>query len=176
MVKLTSVSSDLLTESDKASSEHTVVDHENNNTSSEVLEATITEEVIPDNDNSKALGLVIGETQRLVVTHVESPREVYFMKRSDKENLAEFYEQISKAAESLEFQADFSPQVGSMVLVKASDNNWYRGEILSIEGALHLRCYAGDFGFTTVVGRKRVREIPPSLTSVRTRHYFGEIF
>ena len=151
MVELTSISQDVLSEADKA-------------------------EVVPVTDNSRALGLVIGKTQRLKVIHVESPREVYFLKSSDKESFCQFYEQISKEAESLEFQPDFSPGVGSLMFVKASDNDWYRGEVLSIEGPDHLRFYAVDYGFTELVEKKRVREIPGSLSSFKTQHYFGEIF
>ena len=158
-----------LSEADETSSEHTLIDQENNaNTNSEVLETTIP-------DRSTALGLVIGETQRLKVLHVESPREVYFMKISDVESFCQLNEQISKETESLEIQSDFSPGVGSLVLVKASDDDWYRGEVISIEDPAHLRFYAVDFGFTELVKRKQVRQIPGGLSIFKTRHYFGEL-
>ena len=146
--------------------------------SSEVLSGvdTITEKVLPVNDNSRASSLVIGETQRLKVLHVESPREVFFMRSSDRESFCQLHEKISKEAERFEFQPDFRPGVGFLVLVKASDGHWYRGEILSIESPVHLRFYAVDFGFTELVKRKRVREIPGTLSTVKTQHYFGEIF
>ena len=153
-----------LSEVDETRCEHTLIDQENNTTN----------EVVPVADNSTALGLVIGETQGLKVLHVESPREVYFMKISDGESFCQLNEQISKEAESLEFQLDFIPGVGSLVLVKASDNDWYRGEVLSIEDPAHLRFYAVDFGFSEVVKRKQVRQIP-GLSIFKTRHYFGEI-
>ena len=176
MVELTGASSDVLSEADKRSSENMMIDQENNtNANSEVLESTITEQVNV-NDNSRASSLVVGETQRMKVLHVESPREVFFMKSSDKESFSALHGQITKEAESSDFQPDFCPRVGSLVLVKASDNHWYRGEVISIEGPAHLRFYAVDFGFTELVKKKRVREIQGSLRILKTRHYFGEIF
>ena len=169
MVELTGASSDVLSEAEKTGSEHTGIYSEKN-----VVETITTEEAGPINDKSKNLVFDIGETLRLKVTHVESPKEVYFMKSSDKESFSEFHKQIGKEAERLEFQADFSPEVGSLVFVKASDNQWYRGEILPMEGSSRVRFYAVEFGFTEVAQRKRVRDIPATLGTFRTRQYFGK--
>ena len=168
-MELTGATSDVLSEAEEAVSENKGSDQENN-----VLEATITEKVEPDTYNSMDLVLNIGETHRLKVTHVESPKEVYFMKSSDKESFSEFQKQIGKEAESLEFQADFSPEVGSLVFVKASDNQWYRGKILPMEGSSDVRFYAVEFGFTEVVRRRRVRGIPATLGTFLSRQYFGK--
>ena len=169
MVELTGASSDVLSEAEKTGSEHTGIYSEKN-----VVETITTEEAGPINDKSKNLVFDIGETLRLKVTHVESPKEVYFMKSSDKESFSEFHDQIRKEVKSLKFQADFSHEVGSLVLVRASDNHWYRGKILAIEGSSDLRFNAVDFGFTEVVQRRRVREIPATLSTLQTQHYFGK--
>ena len=169
VVELTTASSDVLTEAEEAGSENSGSDQENN-----VLEATITEKVGPAVTDSRDLVLNIGETHRLKVIHVESPKEVYFMKSSDKESFFEFHKQIGKEAERLEFQADFSPEVGSLVFVKSSDNQWYRGKILPMEGFSRVRFYAVEFGFTEVVRRRRVRGIPATLGTFQTRQYFGK--
>ena len=167
MVELTGASSDLRVESDRESSELTVIDKENNaKTNSEVSDAT------PVSDNSETSGLVIGETHKLKVVHVESPREVYFLRSTDRESFSKFHQEMSQYAESLEFQADFSPEVGALVFVNI-DKIWYRAKVLSSEDPAFLHFYAVDFGFTEVVKMKRVRDIPETLRSFKTHRYFG---
>ena len=143
--------------------------------SPEVLSEETSQENTTDT-NFRASSLAIGKIQELFVTHLESPREVYFMKATDLESFKSCIDQIHKKAESLECQAAFSPAVGSLVLVKASDHCWYRGEVLSITDPSHLRFYAVDFGFTEMVERKQVRDIPATLSSWKTHHYIGKIF
>ena len=168
MVQLTGATSDIPSESDKTSDNTgTVISQQNDAiTNSEVSEAVITE----------GSCFVIGTTQKMKVTHVESPREVYFIKSSDQESFVKFHRQLAKEAERLEGRADLSPAVGSLVLARASDNNWYRGEILSSEDTSHLLFDAVDFGFTEKVKRKDVRDIPTLSSQLKSRPYFGKIF
>ena len=162
VVQLTGATSDILSETDKTS-DNTVIKENSSNTNSEVSDAVITEDSC----------LVIGSTQRMKVTHVESPREVYFLKNTDKESFSKFHRQLAGEAERMEGRADLSPAVGSLVLVRASDNNWYRGEVLSGGDSWHLLFHAVDFGFTEKVRRKDVRD---NLSSqLKSRPYFGKI-
>ena len=166
MVQLTRASSDVPSETDKIS--------DNTAISQGISEVPQTAAVISE-EGRKDPFLVIGTTERLKVTHVESPKEVYFMKSLDKESFSKLYDQIAKVTEGLEGTADSHPAVGSLVLVKASDGIWYRGKVLSIEGSSHLLFYAVDFGFTEKVKRKQIMEIPATLSSLKTHHYLGKI-
>ena len=166
MVELTGATSDVPSETDKPS-ESSVTDKENN---------TKTISGAPEAVTSMDCSLDIGTTQRLKVTHFESPREVYFLRSTDKESFSKFYCRIHKEAERLKGQADFSPAAGSLVLVRASDGIWYRGKVLASEDPSHLLFYAVDFGFTEKVERKQVRDIPATLGSLKSQHYFGKIF
>ena len=168
MVELTGATSDVPSETDKPS-ENSVTDEENN-------PKPISEGGSAGSDTSMDCSLEIGTTQRLKVTHFESPREVYFLRSTDKESFSKFYCQIHKEAERLKGQEDFSPAAGSLVLVRASDGIWYRGKVLASEDPSHLLFYAVDFGFTEKVERKQVRDIPAALGSLKSQHYFGKIF
>ena len=178
MVELTGATSDVPSETDKTS-ENSVTDEENNTktkTISGAPEAVTSEGGSAVPDTSRDCSLDIGTTQKLKVTHFESPREVYFMRSADKESFSKFYCRIHKEAERLECQEDFRPAAGSLVLVRASDGIWYRGKVLASEDPSHLLFYSVDFGFTEKVQRKQVRDIPATLGSLKTQHYFGKIF
>ena len=166
MVQLTRASSDVPSETDKIS--------DNTAISQGISEVPQTAAVISEEERKDPF-LVIGTTERLKVTHVESPKEVYFTKSSDKESFCKLYELIAKEAEGLERTAYLQPVVGSLVLGRASDRIWYRGKVLSSEGS-SLLFFAVDFGFTEKVKRKQIREIPETLSSLKTHHYLGKIF
>ena len=174
LVELIGVSSDILSqtsESDKTISDPCQTLDKKGLSHDSKAEALVTTESGGISNNSKATPLNIGETMKLWVTNVVSPREVYFAK-GDKE----FYKlsvEINKQAELLLSPPSSTPEVGSLVLAKASDDIWYRAEILSYDGP-RFKFHAVDFGFTEEVDRKRIREIPESLESLKTTNYFGE--
>ena len=117
MEGLTSDSSDLLSVSEKLVSDRPQtqgeINSEEENTDSECKEA-----------NSRARALRIGGSEFLLVTHVVSPREFYFIKERDE--FYNFCKKLNEKAEKLNFPAEFSGEVGSLVFVSASDNIWYR--------------------------------------------------
>ena len=74
--------------------------------------------------NSKATALGIGRSEQVHVTHLVSPAEIYVVKERDK--FYNFCTNLNKKAESLPSPIEFSAEVGSVVLVQASDKIWYR--------------------------------------------------
>ena len=178
MVELTRATSDTPSETDKIGDNSVSTQKNTTSTKSELQEdaAFISEEWRAGTHDAMDSSLVIGTTERLKVTHVESPKEVYFTKSSDKESFCKLYELIAKEVEGLEGTADLQPAVGSLVLGRASDRIWYRGKVMSSEGSSHLLFFAVDFGFTEKVKRKQIREIPETLSSLKTHHYLGKIF
>ena len=74
--------------------------------------------------NSEAAALHIGLSERVHVTHLVSPAEIYVVKERDK--FYKFCAKLNKKAESLPSPTEFSAEVGSVLLVQASDTIWYR--------------------------------------------------
>ena len=177
MVELTRATYDTPSEADKIGDNSVTTQKNTTSTKSELQEdaAFISEEGRAGTHDARDSSLVIGTTERLKVTHVESPKEVYFTKSSDKESFCKLYELIAKEAEGLKGKPHSQPAVGSLVLGRASDRIWYRGKVLSSEGSSFL-FFAVDFGFTEKVKRKQIREIPETLSSLKTHHYLGKIF
>ena len=58
------------------------------------------------------------------------------------------------------------------MIVQGSDDIWYRGEVLSIDGET-FQFFGVDFGFTETVSLTRAREIPEEY--LKKANYFGKI-
>ena len=123
----------------------------------------------PKPANSRSNPLVVGQNETLQVVHVVSSREFYVVKELD-----EFYNfilEVNKKAEQAEYQAHFRPEAGSLVFVQASDDIWYRGEVLSVDGDT-FEYFSVDFGFTETANLRRTRDIRQS--SIKETNYFGK--
>ena len=102
--------------SETASDQIEVEDHDRNNNEPKCS-------VKPFSANSRATALVVGTTEKLYVTHVVSPIEIYCVK--DKEKFYKFYKKIGKKAEGLSPNW-FIPVSRALVFVQGSDGIWYR--------------------------------------------------
>ena len=119
--------------------------------------------------NSRSNPLVVGQNETLQVVHVVSSREFYVVKQLD-----EFYNfilEVNKKAEQAENEAHFRPEVGSLVFVQASDEIWYRGEVLSVDGDT-FKYFGVDFGFTETANFRKARYIRQR--RIKEANYFGK--
>jgi len=171
VVELIGVSSDILSqtsESNKTIDDLEVETKESDNNSNKQKEFTNPESQVVST-NSKVTRLEVGDTIKLRVTHVVSPREVYFIK--DKEKFYQLCLKINQKAQALiPSPTDFTPEVGSLVFAKAKDKIWYRAEVLSIDGP-RFTYYAVDFGFIDNADLDEAREIPDD--SFKTTNYLA---
>ena len=111
----------------------------------------------------------MGQNETLQVVHVVSSREFYVVKELD--DFYNFILQVNKKAEQLQYEAHFRPEVGSLVFVQASDEIWYRGEVLSVDGDTFK--YSGvDFSFTETADLRRARDIRQKC--LQEASYFGK--
>ena len=119
--------------------------------------------------NCRSTPLVVGQKETLLVVHVVSPREVYLVK--EIEEFYNFLLEVNKKAERLEYKALFRPEVGSLVFVQGSDDIWYRGEVLSVDGET-FKFFGVDFGFTETASLTRARDIQKD--HMKEAKYFGK--
>ena len=132
------------------------------------VESSYSEDIKPT--NLKSTPLVVGQNETLLIVDVVSPVEGYFVK--EKEDFYNFVLEVNKKAERLEYDVHFRPELGSLVFVQASDNIWYRGEVLSLEGET-FKFFGVDFGFTETANFSRARNIQQ--VDMKETKYFGKM-
>ena len=132
------------------------------------VESSYSEDIKPA--NLKSTPLVVGQNETLLIVDVVSPVEGYFVK--EKEDFYNFVLEVNKKAERLEYDVHFRPELGSLVFVQASDNIWYRGEVLSLEVET-FKFFGVDFGFTETANLSRARNIQQ--VDMKETKYFGKM-
>jgi len=111
--------------------------------------------------------LVVGRVVEALVTHVESPREIYLC--TDPAALDKMSTHVYSIGSSLTMDAAHRPAPGELVLARApQDGHWYRALVDQVEaGAVTLSC--PDFGFRQTVDRAEVRKVNRRLNFARQR-------
>ncbi|XP_030626633.1 tudor domain-containing protein 15 [Chanos chanos] len=107
-----------------------------------------------------SFNISVGSEERVLVTHVSSPWEMYFQLDRNAEIIDNLMDQVTKHSADL-VKAGSCLEVGNICLAKYfGDGMWYRGFAQSVQSDLHLSIFFVDYGNKQVSEKSSVLPIP----------------